>query len=99
MLEKPIIYVLDNEFIVRGDSTYVADFQNINQKKLNYKQVISIQTKDETSKYNYSISYIKGEKNVLGVRRRTFKRMERSKATEMPKLKEVIRYYLLKQWN
>jgi hypothetical protein len=37
MLEKHRIYVLDKEFIVRTDSTYVAGFKNINHKGT-YKQ-------------------------------------------------------------
>jgi len=37
MLEKHRIYVFDKEFIVRTDSTCVADFKNINHKG-NYKQ-------------------------------------------------------------
>ena len=64
MLEKHRIYVLDKEFIVRTDSTYVAGFKNINHKGT-YKQGRLIRWQMKLAEYNYSISHIKGEKNVL----------------------------------
>jgi hypothetical protein len=56
--------VLDKEFIVRTDSTYVAGFKNINHKGT-YKQGRLIRWQTELAEYNYSISRIKGEKNVI----------------------------------
>jgi hypothetical protein len=64
MLEKHHIYVLDKEFIVRTDLTYVAGFKNINHKGT-YKQGRLIRWQMKLAEYNYSISHIKGEKNIL----------------------------------
>lgn len=43
MLEKHRIYVLDKEFIVRIDSTYVVGFKNINHKVI-YKKTYKMTT-------------------------------------------------------
>lgn len=64
MLEKHHINVLDKEFIVRTYSTFVADFKNINHNGT-YKQERLIRWQIKLAEHYYSISYIKGENNVL----------------------------------